>query len=153
MVSSVSPTKKAKTCSFFDGEITHGKACMREFGFDAGVRKKLLSFEESKSAITLETAKSFAIGPEMGVLLTKYTDLLRSKKVFDISEGTTTKVGREIVLSELKDAAPWTRVTLVAKVLHAEEVGEVPGGKKKQDLIIGDGTGTARFTVWESKLG
>lgn len=47
VVNAVSPMKKSKTCSFFDGEITDGKACMRVFGFDASVRRKLVEFEES----------------------------------------------------------------------------------------------------------
>ncbi len=158
MVASVSPMKKSKTCSFFDGEITDGKSCMRVFGFDAGVRRKLVSFEESKSAVALANCevKNSRIGPqELEVLVTKNTDLLKSEKVFDISEGSIKKSapGKEIVLSELKDTPPFQRVTLVAKAIRVEEIGEVPGGKKKQDIVIGDGTGTARFTVWESEIG
>ena len=31
VVTSVSPMKKSRTCSFFDGKISDGKACMRVF--------------------------------------------------------------------------------------------------------------------------
>ena len=34
VISALSPMKKSRSCSYFDGEITDGKACMRLFGFD-----------------------------------------------------------------------------------------------------------------------
>ena len=155
VVMSVSPMKKSRTCSFFDSEISDGKACMRVFGFDMGVRRKLVELEESKSAVALANCKvkHSRKGQEMEVLLTKHTDLLKSEKVFDISEGATKKFGKEIVLGTLTDIAPFQRVTLVAKAIRVGEVEEVAGGKKKQDIIVGDGTGTARFTIWEGEIG
>ena len=42
VVTLLSPVKKSKTCSYFDGDFTNGKACMHMFSFDAGVCKKLL---------------------------------------------------------------------------------------------------------------
>ena len=35
VVESLSPMKKSKTCSYFDGHITDAKATMRVFGFDS----------------------------------------------------------------------------------------------------------------------
>ena len=35
------------------------KACMRMFGFDAGVCRKLVEFEESKSAVALATCEVY----------------------------------------------------------------------------------------------
>ena len=107
MVTSVSPMKKSKSCSFFDGEITNGKACMRVFEFDVSVRRKLVEFEATKSAVTLAKCevKSSRKGEELEGLLKKHTDLLKSQKVFDILEGATKKLGKEIVLSNLTDVA------------------------------------------------
>ena len=155
VISALSPMKRSRNCSYFDGEITDGKACMRLFGFDAGVRKRLVDFEERKSAVALSNCevKTSRKGEELEVLLTKDTYPMNSEKVFDISEGATKKVGKKIVLSDLEDIAPFQRVTLVAKAIRGDQIEEVPGGKKKQDFVIGDGTGTARFTVWESEIG
>ena len=47
VVQSVSPMKKSKTCSYFDGEVTDGKSTVRVYGFDCGVRRKLVEFGES----------------------------------------------------------------------------------------------------------
>ena len=155
VVNAVSPMKKSKTCSLFDGEITDGKACMRMFGFDTSVRRKLVEFEEPKSAVTLANCevKTSRKGEELEVLLSKHTGMSKSEKTFDISGAASKKFGKEIVLSKLTDFAAFQRVTVVAKAIHLEAVEEVPGGKKKQDIIIADGTGTARFTIWEGEIG
>lgn len=42
VVSSMSPMKKTKTCSYFDAKITDGKASMRLYGYDSGVRRKII---------------------------------------------------------------------------------------------------------------
>lgn len=39
------------------------------------------------------------------------------------------------------------------KVVDVDSVMEVSGGKKKQDVLVGDSTGVARVTVWESEIG
>ena len=55
VVTGVPPMKKSRNCSYFDGQISDGKTSMRLFGFDgaAGVRRKLLEFEEKKESVTL----------------------------------------------------------------------------------------------------
>ena len=77
VVNSVSPTKKSQSCSFFDGEITDGKVCMRVLGFDVSVHKKLVEFYVSKSAVALANCevKSSRKGKELEVLLKKHTDM------------------------------------------------------------------------------
>ena len=53
MLSSLSPMKKTKTCSFFNEQLSNGKDAVRLFGFDAGVRRKLVEFEEAKQSVSL----------------------------------------------------------------------------------------------------
>ena len=55
VVNSLSPMKKSK--KYFDGEISDGKASLRIFGFDSGVRRKLAEFEEGSSAVALSHCK------------------------------------------------------------------------------------------------
>ena len=42
MINCISPMKKTKTCSFFNGELCYGKSTLRILGFDSGVRRRLL---------------------------------------------------------------------------------------------------------------
>ena len=44
-------------------------------------------------------------------------------------------------------------MNVVAKAPRMKEITEVPGEKRKQDVIIADSTGTIRFTMWEDEIG
>ena len=150
--------KKSKTCSYFDGEMTDGKSCIRVFGFDAGVRKKLAFYEENKEAVTISKCevKNSRRGKDLEVLVTKNTDLSTSDQHFDLdtsSSAVSKGMGTTIELSELQDKEKYQCVNMKVKAIREEEIEEVPGGKKIQNIIIADKTATARLTVWEAEIG
>ncbi len=157
VVTSISPMKKSRSCSYFDGEITDGKANMRIFGFDAaaGVRKKLLEFEGKKESVMLSKCevKRARQGDQMEVCVGKYMEVEKSEKVFDVGNVADKKKGKAIVLSGLGQLSQFQRVSAAVKAIRVDEVVEVAGGKKKQDVIIADRTGKARLTVWEKEIG
>ena len=68
-------------------------------------------------------------------MVTKHTYLMKSEKVFDISESGTKKVGKKIILSDLVDIALFQRVTLVAKAIRGDEIEEVPGERRSRILL------------------
>ena len=147
VISSLSPIKKGKTCS-----------SIRVFGFDAGVRKKLAFYEESKHAVTITNCevKTSRRGQDLEVLLTKNTGFTKSDKQFDITSSISTlskTVGTTINLGELQDQEKYQCVNVKAKALRLEDIEEVPGGKKVQNIIIADKTATARLSVWEGEIG
>ena len=76
IMKAISPMKKAKTCSYFDGKITDGKATLRVFGFDAGVRCKLVELEKNNEPVQLTNCK---IQKSRQVLVPKNCDLLKCK--------------------------------------------------------------------------
>ena len=89
-------------------------------------------------------------GEELEILVTKHTEV---EKVFDV-ESKFGKAGEKVItLKELHDLLPFQRVTVEVKAVRVEEPTEVSGGKKKQDVLVGDSTATARFTVWEGEIG
>ena len=55
MLGEISPMKKGKHISYFDGETTDGKAKVRLFGFDDNIRKRLS--DASGSAVVLANCK------------------------------------------------------------------------------------------------
>ena len=73
VVQSVSPLKKSKTCSYFDSEVTNGKSTMRVYGFDCGVRRKLVEFGESRDAVVMSNCavKRSQKGEELEILVTQ----------------------------------------------------------------------------------
>lgn len=152
VLSSLSPMKKTKTCSFFDGQLSDGKATVRLFGFDAGVRRKLVEFEEAKQSVSLCNCevKRSRRGNDLEILVTKRTNLEKCEKVFDVDASSATKM---ISLKELPGLVCFQRVSVEVKVTRVEDPLEVTGGKKKQDVIVGDSSGSARVTVWEGEIG
>ena len=53
VVQGLSPMKKSRNCSYFDGELTDGREKMRLFGFDSGVRRKLEESYESEGPVSV----------------------------------------------------------------------------------------------------
>jgi hypothetical protein len=171
VVNCISPMKKAKTCSFFDGKFTDGKSTMRIFGFDSGVRERLLERSDSPVAINgCEVKRSkyddFEVGivinpvlwirhvTYLQVLVSKCSEISSSNKHFEVTKESVTEQGEKIVmLDEVTKMEAYQRVLCAIKVLEVVEAEEVPGGKKKQDILVSDATGTLRLVLWESEIG
>lgn len=77
----------------------------------------------------------------------------KSEKSFEVESLKEKKVGKMIVLEELPQLTQFQRVTVLVKVICIDEPIEVPGGKMKQDVQVGDSTATARVTLWEKEIG
>ncbi len=99
MLTSVSPMKR-RTCSFFDGEITDGKSCMRLFGFDGadGVRRRLVELEEKKEAMVLTECevKRLRQGNDLEIYAGKCTVVEKSEKSFDAKGLADMKFGKTV---------------------------------------------------------
>ena len=94
--------------------------------------------------------------PQMEILVSKYTEVETSDKVFDVDSVAATSgkaAGKVITLSELDELVQFQRVMVEVKAIRVDEVMEILGGKEKQDILVGDSSGTARFTVWEGEIG
>ena len=79
--------KKAKNCSYFDGEMTDGEINKCLFGYDADVRRKLFEFQEKESAVCLSncTVRRARNGSDLEEFLGKTTSIEESDKIFDVS--------------------------------------------------------------------
>ena len=47
----------------------------------------------------------------------------------------------------------YDRVTVRVKVSKLSEPTEIPTGKKQQDVIVVDGSGSSKCVLWEDKIG
>ena len=56
-----------------------------------------------------------------------------------------------VTLKDVATLSIFQRVVCDIKVLKVNDSEEVSGGKIKQDILIGDTTGTLRLTVWEHR--
>ncbi len=100
VLTSVSPMKKRRMCSFFDGEITDSKSCMWLFGFDGadGVRRKLVEFEEKKEAVVLIECevKRSRQGNDLEIYVGKCTGVEKSEKSFGVKGLADMKFGKTV---------------------------------------------------------
>ena len=53
VLNALSPLKKSKGCTYFDGQITDGKTTMRLFGIDSSVRRRLAELESDNTPVAL----------------------------------------------------------------------------------------------------
>ena len=157
VISRLSPMKRCDTCSFFDGQITDGKSSMRLCGFDSTARRKLVDFNESKKPVALSncTVRRTNKGNKLEILVSKETGVVKSEKELDIDIDAIQKNQNGIIatLEEIIGMPQFERVTVSVKVIRVDDPMEIPGGLRKQDTMVGDKSGTIRFTVWESEIG
>ena len=88
VVRNLSPVKKGRRASYFEGHMTDGTSRMRLIGFKAEQRKKLLEFSESGAAVVVKDChiKVLRKGHEMEVLLKNSSKISASGKKFDMSD-------------------------------------------------------------------
>lgn len=149
----LSPIKKGKTSVFFDGTIADGTSKMRIVGFSPEQQKKLLGFHQNKKPINIvncEIKPSRQDGDKMEVMLKNATRIQESAREIDSSifEEEEEEV-RAIKLHELGRINNFQRISADVAVLSKSVPVVVSGGKKKQDVIVADSSGTSKVTVWE----
>lgn len=110
----------------------------------------VVEFAQSMNAVALKNCevKCTQKGEKLEIKVTKHTEAEKSDKVFAVD-----KVAKVTALGELKKLVSYQRVTVEVKALCVGDVMEVSGAKKKQDIVTGDSSGSARLTVWEGDIG
>ena len=151
IVASLSPMKESTSglSNFFDGQLTDGKTNLRLVGFDTSHQQRLAGFHEKNEPVALVNCKvkSSKWGSELEIIMGKHTQMQKSSSKFYVPmvhEPIT-----EVTLDQLERLQIYQRISVKVKVISEKEVLELKDGLKKQDLIKGDSTGTAKLTVWE----
>jgi ssDNA-binding replication factor A large subunit len=62
-------------------------------------------------------------------------------------------MGNQATLSETKAGETWTGEVAVQAVAPVREVGTARGMSRVEDLLVSDGNGTARLSVWGEQVG
>ena len=153
VLTSLSPMKKSKKASFFEGAISDGSASMRLF--DSGMRRRLANFEESREPVTIGNCevKPSRVNNDLELLVKSRSEVERSDKTYHVISTVDALMGKETSLGNILDLPPYDRVTVRVKVFNVDDIVEVAGGKNKQDIDVRDATGIMKFTVWEKDIG
>ena len=90
----------------------------------------------------------------MEIMLKGQTTISESAKTFNMARiDFEDDSPSSVTLSELDSTNIWDRVSVDVKVLTVMDPFSVPGGKRKQDVVVADSTGVGKVTVWEESIG
>ena len=155
MVTSLSPIKKGRTRNYFDGTISDGTSKLRLVGFNSKQRSLMSEFMEKKEAVALKDCQvqQARRGYDMEVLLKNSSAVVGSPKKLKVSmlefEDDTPAT---ILLQDLEGKSAFERISVNVKVIKKTDPELVGTGKKKQDFIVADSSGTGRVTLWEENV-
>ena len=152
VVASLSPVKFSASgkCHYFEGRLSDGKSSMRLFGFDTKQQQKLALFHEKKEAVALSNCEVTPSnrGPDLEVLVGRSTEMQRSPTKFDVLTLVCTP-SNEITLDQLQGLQAYQQVNVSGKVVREGDAVEVKKGFRKQDVVVGDASESAKLTLWE----
>ena len=156
VILNVSPLKKGRTGnSYFDGKITDGTSTMRFVGFGDKVRRKIVEWENKDTAVTMSNCDIKRGRRETDGLelhLRNNTEVEKSDKVFDVTQQKAQQNAITDIV-QIATLGEYERVTVEGKAVELNEAKEVSGGKHKQDVVIGDSSGSTKLTLWEEEIG
>ena len=156
-LTSLSSVKKGRNANYFDGTLYDGYRQVRLVGFLPAQQKKLDGFSTSKKAVAFQNCEvkpSRQGGEEMEIILKTSTEIVESPRsldptVFTVSDPETNKIS----LSDIGLVSTYQKVIVDVKVMSVMEPVDVSGGKRKQEVVVGDHTGSCKVTLWEEHVG
>ena len=150
MLASLSPLKPSK---YFEAELTDGNQCIRMVGLDKSQQVKLQPFFDKGLPVKLQNCQIKKNRfDQLEVIVRNSTQIELSPTKYNIKDLET--IGsKEITLEDLDSCSEYEKVTVKVKVNHLDTPVIVSGGKRKQNVIIADTTGSATLTLWESDIG
>ena len=121
-------------------------------GFSSSQQKCLDGFLENREPIQLTDCevKKARRGEDMEVLLKSSTKITKSKRIFNIPEAEfKDNEVKDVLVAEIVEFKEYQKVNVNVQVLSVGEVKHVGlAGKRKQDVLIADKSGTCRLTLW-----
>lgn len=160
-VSPAKESRKTKGVHYFEGKLTDGKRCARVVSFDISQLDALKKAEAEQSVVALEnaTVQRSSFSSDLEVLLNKRTKVTSSPRKLSLGDvvATSTCSSKTVKIADIVDVTVNQRIRVVGKVVKVSdvEVVERGDGKKlsKQDVVIGDETGSCKMVLWENDVG
>ncbi len=147
-VTSLSPIKKGRNSIFFDGTLADEHSKIRFVAFDAHQQRKLQDYHQKNVPVELANCevKSSRFGDGYELMLKSGTGIAQSPKKLDVSALMQEMAPAAIELGQVPTVELFQKVTVNVKVLGVKDV-ETVGDKRKQDIIVGDSSGTASHSL------
>ena len=102
-ITSLSPVKKGRRSTYFEGQIDDGTSKLCLVGFSSDHQRKLTKLFNNKDAVSLQNCqiKEEKEGQKMEVIIKTSTQMDRSSKTFDLSNDSDDNPQTTITLAEL----------------------------------------------------
>jgi len=84
------------------------------------------------------------------VFVSKNATIEESSRKYSIQKLDNSKI---TILSEISDVPQYCKINCEAKVFQVEDPVLISTGKKVQNVVIGDGHGVAKISLWEDDVG
>ena len=146
----LSPVQRGRKSLFFDGMLADESSKIPLVGFDAQQQRKLHEYHQKNVAVQLVNCE---VKPSRQgeLMLKKSTQIKEAPKKMDVASMRVNSAPKVVGLDKLDSLEVFDRVTVNIKVVLLKEEMEI-GGKLKRDVMIADGSGKGRVSVWEGHV-
>jgi len=146
----LSPMKKGKQSSYFEGTLSDGTTEVRLYGFNEVKHEQLKKFKVSGEAVKLMNCQIKGKRGDSDKLEVCVND---TAEVDESGESFNVEVNDKVPLSSVSSLEDYTSVTVSALVNNVELPTEVSKGLTKQDVYISDGDTSMKLSLWEQDVG
>ena len=160
-VSPVKESRSSKEVFYFEAKLSDGKRSARVVSFDTSHldNMKKAEVEQSMVALNNSTVKKSSFSSELEVHLNKRSKVAASPRKLSLDLGGTVlpSTSRATKIAEIVDLTVNQGVGVVCNIVKVNDVAVVRKSDakelQKQDIVIGDETGSCRLVLWEDDVG
>ena len=157
-VSPIRESSKTKGLHYFEARLSDGKKCARVVSFETSHRSAMKKAEENQEVVLLanSTAKKSSFSSETEVHMDKRSKVLESPR--KISLGDIVPFKKAVKIADIVSLSAGQNFDVTCKVVKINDVEKVKKKKedgkelRKQELVVGDETGSCRLVLWEEDV-
>ena len=128
-------------------------------GFDQKQQQQLASYKESKETVMISNCevKPGRREGELEILLKKYSNIVVSPTKFSLPDDYCALMSGSkavnVSVEDIKEVDVFTHINITVKAIEVYEAENLPNGMAKQDISMGDKSGSIKFVLWEKDIG
>ena len=150
VITSLSPIKKGRKSVFFDGHASDEKSSKRIVAFSPSQHSEMEKYKSGRKVVKFDDCQVARgrRGDQLEFVMKSKSTLGPSSHQID-----TSAIDTNVLVTGITSKCVYDLVNVHAKVLKISGQETLDDGSIKQDIIVGDLTGTLRVTVWGEIVG
>lgn len=152
LVGSLSPMKKGKKATYFEGKLVDDHRQVRVVGFNPTQRTTLADFQAKSVPINVADCqiKQARHSSDLEIVMHSRTTIQASPK--KISTNISAATSSAITLDQMQSLNDYDKLSFEAKVLSVDQPAKVAKGLTKQDIVLADKHASVKLTLWQDKV-